>query len=108
MVRVVVMFVAVLYLSAATGFAQSVKEITTQPAAGSATKQAQKLDVSAKAAGLDRIAAGERSAVKSTTTPAPRAMSKRNKILIISAAVLAAVIVGIAVSGGYGSDDGYQ
>ena len=113
MVRVVVLVIAVLYLSAATGFAQAMNELSTQPTAQSTTRSgaqsSSRLDVSAKAAGLDRIGSEqeERSSVKATSTPAkaPRA-SSRTKWIIAAVVIAAIAVVAIAAGGGYGNGDG--
>ena len=107
MVRVVAFFVALMFFSASSGFAQSFKAPSAQ-----AQPPAVKIDLSARAAGIDAMAAS--AALKDTKpaarsmnvprTPTKRSFFKSPLFYVIVAGVAATVII-VAAKGGY-SDNG--
>jgi hypothetical protein len=108
MVRVVALFVAVMFLLASPAFAQSFKSTSTQT-----QPPAVKLNLSAKAAGIDAIAAA---AVRDAGKLAPRPASSMPSAAKRSfwkgpwpyVMIGAAVAIGLAIAySGDGSGSGY-
>lgn len=109
MVRFVTLFLAVMFVSASPAFAQSFKSQSSH-----AQPPAVKLDLSAKAAGLDRIEAppsreaGKPAARSANSTQAAAKKSIWKGPWPYVAIAAAVVVLAISLGGGYGTPgDGY-